>query len=313
VRLSYKAVHENAVSIAQYLNITASERAVTTLPFSYSYGLSIINSHLYTGASIVLTDASIISKEFWETIRLHQPTSLAGVPYTYQMLHRTGFTKMDFPSLRKLTQAGGRLDPKLIRTFGEFAEQKGIKFFVMYGQTEASPRISYVPSERLLDKVGSIGVAIPGGRLEVADDTGELVYSGPNVMMGYAEARPALALGDELNGVLRTGDLGYADDDGYFFITGRLKRFIKMGGNRIGLDEVEKALQDALNISISVGGKDDSLLAFLESDDASKVDLCKELLKTKFAIHHTMVRLKLVSQLPLLPTGKKDYSALLDQ
>lgn len=311
VRLTRGALQANAASIASFLELTAQERAITSLPMHYSYGLSVINSHLLAGAMLVLNTDSVLSREFLQRLRDQQVTSLAGVPYIYQMLHRMAFFKQELPALQTLTQAGGRLDEKLMRLVAEHAQASGRRFFVMYGQTEACARISYVPPAQLLNKIGSIGVPIPGGALEVAADSGELIYKGPNVMLGYAEQRADLACGDDCQGRLPTGDLGRVDDDGFFYITGRLKRFIKVGGNRIGLDEVEQALQAVFQVPLAVGGTDDWLVVWLESQDTLLLDHVREFVRQQYAIHPTMTRLQLVVQLPLLPSGKKDYSVLL--
>jgi long-chain acyl-CoA synthetase len=312
VRLSYRALQANADSIAEYLCLSPCERALTMLPPSYSYGLSIINSHLNAGACLVLRNTGVLSPNFAKVILEQEVTSISGVPYIYQMLHRTGFQKQSFPSLRTLTQAGGRMDDRLINLFGQLAVEKGWKFYVMYGQTEAAPRISFVPPERLLDKVGSIGIAIPGGKLYVDPLNDELVYEGPNVMLGYAESRVDLARPDELNGVLRTGDLARVDGDGYFYVTGRKKRFVKLAGNRVGLDEVEQKLQSALHVAASVGGRDERMVIWLEGKDDNLAETAKLLLAEQYGMHHSMFRIRVVEELPLLQTGKKDYAALME-
>lgn len=311
VRLSYSALQENASSIAVYLGLNKAERPITTLPMHYSYGLSVINSHLAVGATLVLNTDSVISRSFLERLKIQGVTSLSGVPYTYQMLWRTGFFNQELPHLRTLTQAGGRLDEKLLRLLSGYASTTGRRFFVMYGQTEACARISYVPPDCLNKKIGSIGVPIPGGKLEVEAETGELIYYGSNVMLGYAECRSDLALGDENQGCLRTGDLGWVDDDGFYYVTGRIKRFIKISGNRIGLDEVENALQVELGMPIAVGGSDDSLIVWVENSNVEVPKFVREYLRKHYSIHPTMCVIKLMQKLPLLPTGKKNYSALL--
>jgi len=311
VRLSYKALQANASAISRYLAISTDDRALTVLPPYYSYGLSVINSHLAAGAALLVRDVSVLSPEFAASIQRHGVTSIAGVPYVYQMLYRTAFHKQELGSLRTLTQAGGRLDDRLTQAFGKIAAERGWKFFVMYGQTEATARISYVPPERLLEKVGSIGIAIPEGKISLDPDNGEILYHGPNVMMGYALQRADLALGDELLGTLRTGDIGYQDEEGYSFVTGRLKRFIKLAGNRIGMDEVEQQLQKELIVPVSAGGRDERLVIWLETADAALADTAKQFVATRFRLHHSLCRIRTVEQLPLLPTGKKDYSALM--
>ncbi len=311
VRLSYSNLQANAASITQYLNPTPDERALTVLPPHYSYGLSVINSHLQAGASLVLREVSVLSPAFAETIRSQAVTSLSGVPDIYQMLWRAGFNKQDFPSLRTLTQAGGRMDDKLTRAFSKLAGERDWRFFVMYGQTEATARISYVPPEHLTEKIGSIGVAIPDGQLHIDPANSELLYTGPNVMMGYANCRADLALGDEQHSLLRTGDLARQDEDGYFYITGRLKRFIKLAGSRIGLDEVEEQLQQHLGHPVMTSGRDERLVVWLEATDGGLLDITKHWLFKQFGTHHSMCCLRLVDALPLLSSGKKDYSALL--
>jgi acyl-CoA synthetase (AMP-forming)/AMP-acid ligase II len=310
VRLSRDNLAANARSIARYLQLAPGDRALTVLPPYYSYGLSVINSHLQAGATVVLRDVSVLTPAFVEVVRQHAVTSLSGVPYTYQMLVRTGLLKADFPSLNTLTQAGGRLDERLTAQLAFLASEKGWRFFVMYGQTEATARISYVPSERLLEKIGSIGVPIPDGHLEVDSASSELVYRGPNVMLGYAWSRDDLALGDVQNGVLRTGDLAARDDEGFFRIIGRLSRFVKLAGNRIGLDEVEQQLLSQFGIPAMVGGRDERLVVWLEGASEEALGSARAWLTAQYGLHHSLFRLRAVEGLPLLGSGKRDYQAL---
>lgn len=305
VRLSYENLRSNAESIIEYLQIDASERAVMNLPLSYSYGMSIVNSHLLAGATILLTDESVIEKSFWEFVKEERATSLAGVPFTYQMLQRVGLTKMDLPHLKTLTQAGGRLNEKLVRHFGEWALANDKRFYVMYGQTEASPRMSYIPYDKVLDKAGTIGIAVPGGELSIVDD--ELVYKGPNVMMGYAKCLADLAKGDEMRGVLHTGDTATVDVDGYFTIRGRLKRFIKLFGLRINLDDVEKKLESKFHIPLACTGSDDKLIVAIEQEEL--VDAVKAEIEALYHLHKTAYKVK-VLPIPHFANGKTDYMKL---
>ena len=251
VRLTTQAVSSNAASIATALAIVPTDRAVSSLPLHYSYGLSVLNSHLASGACIVLTDRGPLDQVFWDVIRQHRCTSFAGVPYSYQVLERIGFDQFELPSLRTMTQAGGKLDDGRVGRFHRLMAARGGRFFVMYGQTEATARIAVLPSDSLPAKLGSAGRAIAGGRLEIEVDgvsaeharvTGEIVYSGPNVMMGYATGRADLSRGDEMCGTLHTGDLGYLDEDGCLYISGRTKRISKVSGYRVDLYEVEARL-----------------------------------------------------------------------
>ncbi|MFW5677994.1 MAG: AMP-binding protein, partial [Acetivibrio ethanolgignens] len=250
VRQSYRNVKSNADSIIQYLKIDATERPITTLPMNYTYGLSIINSHLMVGATILVTDKGLMQKEFWNFLRENSATSFGGVPYTYEMLERLRFFRMELPSLRYLTQAGGKLTLELHKKFAGYAVEKKKKFIVMYGQCEATARMGYLPAEKALDKAGSMGIAIPGGKFYLIDAshkeidepniTGELVYEGPNVTLGYAECGEDLIKGDERGGILKTGDMALFDEEGYYYIVGRKKRFLKIYGNRVNLDEIVK-------------------------------------------------------------------------
>lgn len=276
VRISAENLDANAASIVEYLQIDREERPVTVLPMQYSYGMSIINSHVMAGAPILLTRYTLMERHFWERVKEEGATSLCGVPYTFEMYDRLGLTRMDLPSLSVITQAGGRLSEKRQRQFGAWAKDRGIRFYVMYGQTEASPRMSYLPPERVLEKCGSIGIAIPGGRLDLADEKGELidpaqkdgrgglVYTGPNVSLGYAECPEDLRKGDERHGILYTGDIARRDADGFYYIVGRSSRFIKVTGRRIGLDEAERLLQARFpGRDIACAGSDDALRVYV--------------------------------------------------
>jgi acyl-CoA synthetase (AMP-forming)/AMP-acid ligase II len=224
------------------------------------------------------------------------------------MLLQTGLLKTKGLTLKTLTQAGGRLDEQFIRQMHTLALARGWKFFVMYGQTEATARISYVPFEKLGSKVGSVGIAIPNGNLSVDDATQELVYQGPNIMMGYAECRADLAKGDELQGVLRTGDLARHDDDGYFYITGRLKRFLKMFGKRYNLDDVENVLARLSAHAVACYGRDDLLIAAVEN--CENTETIHAIACETFDLPRPAVKVVAMRELPRTPNGKLDYKRL---
>jgi len=319
VKLSYKNLQSNAESIAGYLNINKDEKPITSLPISYSYGLSVINSHLEKGSKIVCSNHSMVTREFWNTFKDFECTSFAGVPYNYQILQRLKFNEMDLPSLKYMTQAGGRLNENLTKYFYDSSLKKGIKFFVMYGQTEATARISFVPFEDLSEKINSIGKPIPGGKIKIYSGEkeitlpnveGELVYFGGNVMMGYANNREDISKGDEQRSILHTGDLGYKDEDGYYFITGRLKRFIKLFGLRVNLDEIEKMIENKFDVSAACFGSDDSLKVLLQSESEDISDsVHKEIIKI-YNIHHSFVSVKSTKSIPHNSLGKKDYKSI---
>jgi acyl-CoA synthetase (AMP-forming)/AMP-acid ligase II len=313
VRLRRESVEQNAHSIAIGLDIGPDERPIASLPLHYSYGLSVLNSHLLRGACVVLTDQALTAQEFWKVFRQHGCTSMAGVPFSYQILRRLDLEKLDLPSLRTLTQAGGRLDPPLVAYFSEIMRRRGGRFFVMYGQTEATARMTILPSERLPEKLGSVGRAIAGGRLEIegaADGggTGEVVYRGPNVMMGYAESSADLARGDELMGVLRTGDLGTLDPEGFLTIVGRSKRIAKVYGLRINLDEIEADLRQ--NGPTAVVGGADQLIIFCEHGDETRYAEYRRALAERLRIHHQAFVFRHVDSLPRNANGKIDYPSL---
>ena len=177
VRQSRRNIESNARAIVRYLEIGEEERAITTLPMNYTYGLSIVQSHLLAGASLILTGRSVVEPEFWALFREREATSFGGVPYTYEILKRVGFFGMELPSLRYFTQAGGKLPPELHETCARYADAHGKRFYVMYGQTEATARMGYLPWERALEKRGCMGIAIPGGRFTLLDVDGAAIDS----------------------------------------------------------------------------------------------------------------------------------------
>lgn len=317
VRLTYDNLQANAVSIAEYLDITAAERPITSLPMHYSYGLSVINSHLLRDATILLTPRSILEAEFWTFFREQEATSLAGVPYTYQMLKRLRIQRMELPTLRTLTQAGGKLGAELVREFAEWAQNTGRKFVVMYGQTEATARMSYLPADKAVEKSASIGIAVPGGKFTIIDTegeeitgpdrAGELVYRGPNVSMGYAETVEDLAIGDQNGGVLHTGDVAQLDADGYLYIVGRLKRFVKIFGNRINLDQAEQ-IAKLFFAECACTGVDDKLT--IHMTDSSQGDAMRSHMAGKLGLHPSAICIHIVSEIPKNSSGKVQYAQL---
>lgn len=318
VRQSYQNIMANAVSIAEYLELDETERPITNLPMSYTYGLSVINSHLLVGATVLLTTKSIFQKEFWTFFKEKEATSIAGVPYTYEMMKRLRFFRMELPSLRTMTQAGGKLSPELHKEFAEYAQEHGIHFFVMYGQTEATARMSYLPWQKSIEKYGSMGIAIPGGRFSLIDVegnevqesgvTGELVYEGPNVTLGYAERKSELSLGDERRGRLVTGDMAKRDDDGYYYIVGRKKRFLKIFGKRVNLDECERMVKQEFDIECACAGRDDLLYVYV-LDESLKVSACRYLSK-KMNLHPTAFKAVILENIPKNEAGKIQYKEL---
>lgn len=316
VRLTLGNLLANARSIARYLGIAPGERGMLSLPMHYSYGLSVLNSHLAAGAAVVLSSHSFLRPEFWQAFDGGRCTSFAGVPYAWETLHRLRFDPARHPTLRTMTQAGGALKPELMRSFHDKAAASGRRFFVMYGQTEATARIAYVPAERLGEKIGSIGIAIPEGELTLASIEGteqyELVYRGPNVMMGYAQGAAELADGDRLGGTLRTGDLASVDGDGFFRLTGRLSRFAKLFGRRVNLEDVERELEANFAVHAAVVESGERLVLHVAATgDAPVCDTALlRHLAAWLAVPAQSLRVQPHAQLPMTSSGKKDYKAL---
>jgi acyl-CoA synthetase (AMP-forming)/AMP-acid ligase II len=306
VRLTLRNIIANAESIAEYLHIDTNERPITMLPMYYSYGLSIINSHLLKGATILLTDKSYAQREFWNFLRENEATSMSGVPYTWEMLRRLRFMRMDQPSVRTMTQAGGKLNAEIALEYIRWAKSVGKQFIVMYGQTEATARMSYLPWEHAEEKYASIGIAIPRGTFSLAED-GELIYQGENVSLGYAECAEDLMKGDENQGALHTGDMARVDEDGFYYITGRKKRFVKVWGNRCNLDQVEQIVK-SVTTSCACAGVDDKITVFTTTEGLEQE--IKTLLSTKTGLNPVAFQVKVIDAIPVKDSGKIDYQLL---
>ena len=319
VRQSYVNIKANTDSIVKYLELNSSERPITTLPMNYTYGLSIINTHLAVGATLLLTDKTLMQKEFWLFFKEQKATSFGGVPYTYEMLDKLRFWRMDLQYLRTMTQAGGKLTPELHEKFARFASENNKKFVVMYGQCEATARMGYLPPEYAVEKRGSMGVAIPGGKFSLIDVkgneikspdiAGELVYEGDNVTLGYAECGEDLAKGDELKGRLVTGDMARFDDDGFYYIVGRKKRFLKIYGNRVNLDETDRLIKAEFNIEAACAGVDDHMYIFVT--DRDKADAVRDYVISKTKLNPVAFKVVVIDEIPKNDSGKTLYNELI--
>ncbi|MFE0642962.1 AMP-binding protein [Streptomyces sp. NPDC058877] len=316
VRLSYENLQSNAESIAAYLDIRDTDRAATTLPLHYCYGLSVVHSNLLRGAGIVLTDLSVADACFWDLFREAGGTSLAGVPYTFDLLDRVGFAEMDLPRLRYVTQAGGRLSPERVTQYAELGRSHGWDLFVMYGQTEATARMAYLPPALVADHPGAIGVPVPGGSFHLepveeasgADDVGELVYTGPNVMLGYALAPEDLSLGRTVD-ALRTGDLARRTGAGLYEIVGRRSRFLKILGLRIDPQQIE-ALLARHGLNALCTGDDEGVTIAVEGGQERDRRRIRRRVVDECGLPARTVHVHTVPALPRLATGKPDYRAV---
>lgn len=319
VRQSYKNLCSNTCNIIDYLGIDCDERPLAWLPINYVYGLSIINTHLAQGATLLLTNSSPVQPAFWQFLKHHKATSLAGVPYSWEMLKKLRFTRMDLPSLKTLTQAGGKLRAELHRELAEWAEQKGMRFFVMYGASEATSRMGFLPPELAVSNPGAMGIAIPGGRFALEDEDGnevstcdrsaELIYYGENVTLGYATCREDLINGDERKGRLATGDIAVRDEKGLYTIVGRKSRFLKVFGNRIGLDELERLLEQAFpDVECVVTGRDDRVQVFITN--SALAEPVKRYLSITCQLHHSAFNVVSIDIIPRNLAGKTLYREL---
>lgn len=319
VRQSYKNVLTNAQQIVEYLELNESERPITTLPMNYTYGLSIINSHFLVGATLLVTDKGLMQKEFWNFFGEQGATSFGGVPYTYEMLNKLRIFRRDLPTLRYMTQAGGKITPELHQKFAEYAKESGKKFIVMYGQCEATARMGYLPADKALEKCGSMGVSIPGGKFTLIDVdgkeitepdiAGELVYEGENVTLGYAECGEDLGKGDERGGLLKTGDVAKRDADGFYYIVGRMKRFLKIYGNRVNLDEIDRLIKGKFEgIDVACAGVDDHMYILL-TDDRFAAEV-REFVAHTTKLNPSAFKTVIIDEIPKNDAGKTLYKEL---
>ena len=319
VQLSTEALDANAAAIAEYLAIGPDDRPVLSLPLNYCYGLSVVNSNLLRGADVLLSEDSVIDPAFWTAFRRHAATSLHGVPYTFELLDHVGFAEMDLPHLRYVTQAGGRLAPDQVRRWAAVGNRQGWELFVMYGQTEATARMAYLPPHLAVQHPDTIGIAVPGGSLRIealadrsdADGVGELVYSGPNVMLGYAHDPSDLAVGRTVH-ELHTGDLGRRRSDGLFEVVGRHSRFVKPFGVRTDLDALEHLLAEH-GIQAACTGTDARIVIAAQADTHRGQDVeqqVRTVAADRLPFPAGVVVVLALTELPRRPNGKLDYPAV---
>ena len=310
VRHSYRNIEANADNVRRMFKLDGTEKAMAILPMHYTMGLSVIASHLLDSATLLLSGRSLLDKGFWSMLK--EATSFTGVPYSYEILNKMRFTRMDLPNLKVITQGGGKLTEAMWNTLAQYAHDKGKQFIATYGQSECTARMAYLPSELALQKVCSIGIAEPGGQLSIVDEKGnetfegeahgEMVYRGENVTLGYATCREDLQKGDENHGVMHTGDLARRDTDGCYFIIGRLKRFLKIYGLRIGLDEVECMVKEEYKTDCYCKGDDEKLVVLVT--DAKLQEVLPNFIEEKTHLFHQRIEVQVVKEILRNEAGK---------
>lgn len=310
VRISHNNIYTCTQAICEYLKFSQHRVCLSILPIHYSYGLSVLHNCIYERACYVVSDVNVLDKAFWRILTDFSITDLSGVPFTFKVLKRATVDYKDFPNLQCVTQAGGYMPEADTKFFQERFADTGISYFSMYGQTEASPRISYLAPEYAFSKHGSVGVPLSCGKVSLLDTdangVGELCYEGPNVALGYAEGYQDLARGDEFKGKLKTGDLAQIDEDGFIRIMGRLKRFIKLAGISVNLDRIEKDLNGRFN-SVVVIGKDEKIIALTEGDNSAEI---KSFIASTYGFNKANIKSQQISSVPLNASGKTDYKQL---
>lgn len=309
VPISTNNLLSNTSAIIRSLSISQDDSAITILPIHYTYGLSVINMILSTGGTVFISSISTVQPQFRDLLLTYQPTIFTGVPYHFEIEKKLSFRNILTPSIKKITQAGGKLAIKLQQQIVDHILHSEVKFFVMYGQTEATARISCFDLASYPSKIGSVGRLLDNLTVSTKptrDKPSEILIEGPSVTMGPLTSWSALKNNQNINLILHTGDIGYFDDDHFLYITGRASRFAKIAGVRFNLDSLEQELTDKYNTPVYLVSDDIKLFIFiLENHQFSS--------KPKITgIHPTLIKVVGIIEPPLKSSGKIDYTALLD-
>ncbi len=318
VRHCYDNIEAAGINISTFFELKETDRPLMVLPLYYTMGLSMVFSHFRVGATVLITGRNMTDPIFWKFIKEERATSFTGVPYSFQILNLMRFFRMDLPDLELLTQGGGKMERGLNLKFAEYCRDNGKRWIATYGQSECTARMAYLPAKWAVEKVGSIGIAVPNGELSLidADDhpittphvEGEMCYRGKNVTLGYACTLADLALGDERHGFIRTGDLAYFDEDGCYYIVGRKGRFLKLFGMRVGLDECEQIIASDCQTESACVGTDEKMIVYITN--AAKTQAVKDALVEKTHIVATSFEIRIIPDIPKNEAGKKLYSKL---
>lgn len=317
VRHKYGNLEANAENVARVFSWTQDEVGICDLPMNYTMGLNVINSHLVVGASVLMVKANLMDPDFWKFIKENGGTNFCGVPFSYEVLRRIGFDRMDLPRLRTLAEGGGKLTDRMFQWIADYADRSGKRFCATFGTSETSARMAFLDPEFACTKIGSIGKAIPGGQLFLLDEatneegtaTGELGYRGPNVTMGYALSREDLMKGDEFCGEYHTGDLAQRDAEGFYYIIGRKGRFLKLFGLRVSLDETERILKTHYPDADFVCTGDDQRMRIYVTDSVCKDEIIP-FISGKTGLHNSAFRVQVIDRIPRNSYGKVKYAEL---
>ncbi len=318
VRYKKGNLEANAKNVALAFGWTENERAICDLGMQYTMGLNVINTHLYVGATVLLTTYNLMSGEFWDYIKKERGTNFTGVPFSYDIFYRLHFDRMDLPDLHTLSQGGGKLTDARFIQLAEYAQKNNKRFIASFGTTETSARMACLPAELALTKTGSIGRAIPEGELFLVDENGneiieqeaegEMCYRGPNVTMGYAVKKEELLNDDDFNGEYHTGDLARRDADGCYYVTGRLSRFLKLLSYRVSLDQCERLIQEQYNIECACTGTDQRMEIYIT--DGTKQKEVLDYISEKTNLFRTLFKIHVIDSIPRNDSGKIKYKEL---
>ena len=318
VRHTLENVESNAAAVAGVFDLSPSSRGMVSLPLNFTQGLNVATSHLFAGGTVLLTRATLTEKAFWSFFRSEKAESFTGVPYSYELLSRLRFFRMDLPALKIINQGGGRMPDELFEQCAQYAADTGRKFIATYGSTETTSRMAYLPAELALSKRGSIGRPLPGRSIVLLDEegnevsgtneVGEIVYHGPNVTLGYATCAQDLMNGDERHGVYATGDMAWRDEDGCYYIVGRKSRFLKLYGYRVGLDESERLIKGQLSIECACVGDDRQMRIYVT--DPGKEEEIISLMSEHISVPRTAFSVIHIDHIPKNDAGKTQYKEL---
>ena len=318
VRHCYDNIEAAGLNISTFFELKPTDRPLMVLPLYYTMGLSMLFSHLRVGATVLLTGRNMTDPVFWKFIKEEQATSFTGVPYSFQILNLMRFFRMDLPHLELLTQGGGKMEHGLNLQFAQYCRDNGKRWIATYGQSECTARMAWLPAKWAIEKAGSIGIAVPNGELSLIDSEGnaittphtegEMCYRGKNVTMGYATCAEDMLKGDERHGYIRTGDLAYFDEDGCYYIVGRMGRFLKLFGMRVGLDECEQIIASDCQTESACVGTDEKMIVYIT--DESKTQAVKDALVEKTHIVATSFEIRVIPDIPKNEAGKKLYAKL---